>query len=240
MQMNTKTFYKFVVSLILVALLFSTGGSVTRASTIDEKSLVECNCCDQTGTKQVVALSQEDPYLVTLQLTSEVKSAEDNFGTLLWDQAFLQSTEGNPWQVVTIPIENKRTKETQLFFAGTQDGTTFRVLVFGLDLEQPKDEASQQSFNGSLKFYQPTGKLLYLAVYQDGNLRELVNRTNEVTPLGLNWGCFTACIGRALPTYCMVPCYACAVVPTPYNPFCYACAGCIGFGAFVCILNCWQ
>jgi len=238
--MNTKTLYKFVVSLILVALLFSTSGSVTQASTIDEKSPVECGCCEQTGTKDIVVLSQDDPYLVALQLTTEVKSVEDNFGTLLWDQAFLQSTEGNPWQVITIPIENKRTKETQLLLAGTQDGTTFRVLVFGLDLEQPKDEASQQSFNGSLKFYQPTGKLLYLAVYQNGNLRELVNRTNEVTPLGLNWGCFIGCIGRAIPINCVYSCSLCAVVLTPYNPFCYVCAGCIGYGAFICILACWQ
>jgi hypothetical protein len=238
--MNKKNICRFVASLVLVALLFSTGGLVTQASTIDEKSLEECGCCQQTGNNQVVVLSQEDPYLVALQLTAEVKSVADNFGTLRWDQAVLQSTEGNPWQVITIPIENKRTKETQLLLAGTQDGNTFRILVFGLELEKSNDEASQQSFNGSLKFYLPTGKLLYLAVYQNGNVNEVVNRTNEVTPMGLNWGCFLACVGRAIPTYCLATCYFCAVVLSPINPMCYACAGCIGYGAFVCILNCWQ
>ena len=229
-----------MVSLILVTLLFGTSGSVTQASTTDVASLDECGCCAQTGAKQVIYLSHEDPYLVALQLTAEVKSAEDNFGALLWDQAYLQSNEANPWQVVTIPIENKHIQETQLLFAGTQDGNTYRILVFGLEIEKSKSEGFQQSFNGSLKFYEPTGKLMYLGVFKDGILKEVVNRTNEVSTMGLDWGCFLGCVGRAIPSQCTPYCLLCAVAPTPYNPACIVCAGCVGYGAFVCLVACWQ
>ena len=238
--MKTKTVYKFVVSLVLLTLLISVSGSVTQASTTDTTSLDECGCCLQTGAKQVVVLTQEDPYLIALQLTAEVKSAEDNFGTLLWDQAYLQSTEGNPWQVITVPIENKHTKETQLLFAGTQDGNTFRILVFGLEVEKPTHEDAQQSFSGSLKFYESTGKLIYLGVYQDGILKEVVNRTDEVSPQGLDWGCFLSCIGINIPGFCLTPCIICAGAAVPTNPFCIVCAGCIGYGAFICIVACWR
>lgn len=236
--MKTKTIYKFVVSLILLTLLFSTSGSVTQASTTDTTSLDECGCGLQTGDKHVVVLTQEDPYLIALQLTAEVKSAENNFGTLLWDQAYLQSTEGNPWQVITVPIENKHTKETQLLFAGTQDGNTFRILVFGLEVEKLTHEDAQQSFSGSFKFYEPTGKLICLGGYQDGILKDAVNQTDEVR--GLDWGCFLSCIGENIPTYCLTSCIVCAGAAEPTNPFCVACAGCIGYGAFIWIVECWR
>ena len=164
--MKTKTVYKFVVSLVLLTLLISVSGSVTQASTTDTTSLDECGCCLQTGAKQVVVLTQEDPYLIALQLTAEVKSAEDNFGTLLWDQAYLQSTEGNPWQVITVPIENKHTKETQLLFAGTQDGNTF-VLVHR---EMEKWQPCYSSQTGGLNHETESGYIL-------------ANATEETTPI---------------------------------------------------------
>ena len=238
--MKTKIVYKFVVSLILLTLLLSTSGSVTQASTTVTTSHDECGGCLQTGANQVSVLTQEDPYLIALQLTAEVKSAEDNFGTLLWDQAYLQSTEGNPWQVITVPIENKHIKETRLLFAGTQDGNTFRILIFGLEVEKPTLEDAQQSFSGRLKFYKPTGKLIYLGVYQDGILKEVVNRTDEVSPLGLNWDCFLIRIAKNIPPYCLTTCTVCAGVAVSANPFCIECAGCIGYGAFICIVSCWQ
>jgi hypothetical protein len=236
--MKTKIVYKFVVSLLLLTLLFSTGGSITQASTTDTIFLDEYGCCLQTGANQIDILSQEDPYLIALKLTAEVKSAEDNFGTLLWDQAYLQSTEGNPWHVITVPIESKHTKETQLLFAGTQDGNTFRILVFGLEVENPAYEDAQQSFSGSFKFYVPTGKLIFMSEYQDGILTEVVNQTDEVK--GLDWGCFLSCIGENIPTYCLTSCIICAGAAVPTNPFCIACAGCIGYGAFICIVRCWR
>jgi len=42
--MKTKIVYKFVVSLILLTLLFSTSGSVTKTSTTDTTSLQHCVC----------------------------------------------------------------------------------------------------------------------------------------------------------------------------------------------------
>jgi len=190
------------------------------------------------------SISLDDPVLESLKQTPEAALVNDNLGELQWNQATVQSQliEDKPWQILAVPIVNTNTTEVQILLAATEDGSLFRILVFGMQSEDLKID-NGQGFSGTLKFYSPDGNLLISAIYSDGKLQSIENSTSEISPTGLNWGCFGDCLGNIgydLWIGCYSICSACASVPIPSNPICWACAGCIGAGAFLCIIACWE
>jgi hypothetical protein len=202
-----------------------------------------CSCCNKTGTS-MKSISLDDPVLESLKQTPEAALVKDNLGELLWNQATVQSQliEDKPWQILTVPIVNTNTTEAQVLLAATEDRSQFRILVFGMQPEDLKIDKGQ-GFSGTLKFYSPDGNLLISAIYSDGKLQSTENGTSEISPTGLNWGCFGDCLltmGYDLWIGCYSICSACSSIPVPYNPMCLACAGCYGVGAFVCIIACWE
>ena len=189
-------------------------------------------------------ISINDPVLESLKQTPEATLVKDNLGGLLWDQSTVQLhvIEDKPWQILAVPILNTNATEVQIMLAATEDGSQFRILVFGMQRENSEID-KHQSFSGTLKFYSPDGNLLISALYSDGKLQSIENRTNEISPTGLNWGCFGDCllaIGYDIWTGCGYTCTLCVSALTPYNPVCWACAGCLGAGAFTCIIACWD
>lgn len=203
----------------------------------------ECSCCYKTD-KSMRSISLDDPVLESLKQTPEAALVNDNLGELLWNQATVQSQliEDKPWQILAVPIVTTNTTEVQILLAATEDGSQFRILVFGMQPENSKND-NGQGFSGTLKFYSPDGKLLISAVYSDGKLQSTENRTSEISPTGLNWGCFWDClgiIGYDMWISCGSTCILCVSVFIPISPACVACASCLGASAFVCIIACWE
>jgi len=204
----------------------------------------ECSCCDKTGTS-MRSISLNDPVLESLKQTPEAALVKDNLGELLWNQATVQSQliEDKPWQILAVPIVNTNTTEAQILLAATEDGSQFRILVFGMQPENSKND-NGQGFSGTLKFYSPDGNLLISAIYRDGKLQSTEKSTSEISPTGLNWGCFGDCLWTLFTSemqqQCTYVCTSCAIAPSPLSPFCWNCAACIGGSAIVCILACWE
>lgn len=203
-----------------------------------------CSCCDKTGTS-MKSISLDDPVLESLKQTPEAALVKDNLGDLIWDQSTIQLhvIEDKHWQILAVPILNTNSTEVQIMLAATEDGSQFRILVFGMQPEDLKIDKGQD-FSGTLKFYSPDGNLLISAVYSDGKLQSTENRTSEISPTGLNWGCFGDCLWTLftseMQSQCTYVCISCAIGPSPLSPFCWNCAACIGGSAIVCILACWE
>jgi len=236
-----KSWYKLLVSLVLVALLVAPTGPTVQAGK-GEPPGSRCACCSHAGTRQQSArILPSDPLVRELRNTEDAKEVQHNFGALEWGDVTLITSEGSEWQVLVVPIKGN-TDKAQVLLAGTRDGKQFIVLAFGVNPDG-KSTNDSKGFTGSLNFYKPTGELAITATFVEGKLQDAKKLAELHNSPGLNWDCFIECLAflelELLPV-CVPSCLACAAVPMPENPLCWACAACIGGPAFFCILSCWE
>lgn len=162
------------------------------AQSVDVSTCKVCHSCDfQSG---LTWLAPDAPILRNLQMDDQIAAIQSNFGTVLWQNASLNVPKGSQWQIVVAPIApaEATSDETKILLAGTQDGTTFHLLVFGMLLEQSAKRVNP-AFSGRVTFYEAGGDKVATADFVDGET-VAVSVSNQVTPSGLNWGCFGDCL----------------------------------------------
>ncbi len=191
------------------------------AQSVDSSTYKVCHSCDfQSG---LTLLAPDAPILRNLQVDDQMAAIQSNFGTVLWQNASLHVQKGSQWQIVVVPIApaGATSDETKVLLAGTQDGTTFHLFVFGMLLEQSTKRVNS-AFSGRVTFYESGGGKVATADFVDGEpVAVSVPNQNQVTPLGLNWGCFGDCLltlGLEVWPICVPACSFCASLPAPYNP----------------------
>jgi hypothetical protein len=236
-----KSWYKLLVSLVLVGLLVAPTGLMVQAG--EGEPPERCaSCSDVGGPQQTVRLlPSNDPLVRELSDTEDAREVLHNFGALQWDQATAITYEGSERQVLAVPIRSK-TDESQVLLAEIRDGKEFVVLVLGVTYDGNTLTDHPTGFTGTLNFYNPTGELAITATFVEGELQN-VEKLAALRSPGLNWDCFTDCLlhlGLQFGSECIWLCYYCAGFFHPYNPACWGCAACIGGGAFWCIVACWE
>lgn len=242
-----KNFSVFVVLGLLIA-NFSADQIVYASSIQDDPNLCEScgtGCVNQSGVN-IQTIHQSDVILKNLRKSNEAKEALKNFGSIKWADALLMTREGNPWKVLVIPT-NSKDNEARVFLAGTKDGTTFRALVFGMEVQFSKKE-SQESIawsdaNGTVNYYSVDGGNLFSGDITNGVIRQHVEENGSVGIQSTFSSCFTDCVITAgtdpviLPT-CSAALLLCAAAPAPINPGCITLVACVGGAAFFCLVAC--
>lgn len=230
--MKTKVYRIFVVLLLFALIFLPSNGEVIPGYAQSDDG---CSSCEQ-GIHDILPISSDDLRIINLRKLPQISAVIKNYGDLVWNEATIQWVDKDKWQILAVPIKNDGGTETQILLAATQDNKDFRVLVFGMTVENPYSP----KFNGVFKFYSPEGGLSLGVIYVDGKLQE-IEKGN--TPKGLNWSCFVDCLGTLglefLPACTTTFCTFCFGLPNPYNPGCWGCAACIGGTAFTCIIACW-
>jgi hypothetical protein len=245
-----KTFSVFVVlGLLMVNNSANQTNQTVFASQIqnEEISCESCGtgCVNQSG-MNIQLIQGSDAILKNLRKSHEARTVLKYFGTIKWNDAMLMTREGNSWKVFVIPI-NSKDSEIRVLLAGTQDGVSFRALVFGMEVQFPKKELYENvvwsDAYGSLNYYSVDGITLFSGEIADGVVLQKVEGNGNIGIQSAFSDCFINCVVTAgtdpaiLPA-CTAALLLCAAAPTPINPGCITLVACIGGAAFFCLIAC--
>ena len=187
---------------------------------------------DGAGNYSIV--QPDDLAIRELRQLADIQTASKNFGDIDWKNVFLVKENGQVGYVLFFKVDNSLAT-SQVTYLVTNKATAnqhVKTLV-GRTLFNKDHMTEEQWFTasglhlGTLKFNQASKPTT------------IVNElpTNAVIPLGLNFGCFTACLSAKRIAYCTIPCRLC--IPG-ILPACSACWLCGGVAAFSCVQDCWQ
>ena len=181
-----------------------------------------------------------------LRKSSEAEQVLKNFGPLKWDDATLMTRDGNNWKVLVIPIKGK-SEEARVLLAGTQDGETFKTLVFGMDINFSKKDAKENltwnDANGTMNFYGLDGANLFSGEITNGVIQQVVDEDGTMGIQSTFSSCFGDCVINAgsdpiVLIVCSSALALCAAAPSPVNPGCITLVACVGGAAFFCLISC--
>lgn len=179
-------------------------------------------------------LAPDDPAIGNLKDIVAVGTATQHFGQPKWDAVYRIEYQETARTAYMIPYP-EAADTTFLLVGGPESGLD----EIGLVCQMRVDKAAGGQPVADTTWLTPDGQLIGSVTLRGGQVTDSSFNPVVIEPLGLNWDCFVACVGF-VPVVCYEVCIICAGVPSPYNPACWACAACIGGGAFFCILACWE
>lgn len=198
-----------------------------------------------------IELSQDDPIIIALKASEDVKHYNTEAGELLWDMASMITYDNEEtFPIIIVPIDSGEEGTLSTFVAAyNEEKGAFHSFLNNFELASLSLDGG---YTGTIEYKTVDNTTVSKTIFEKGEvLQDTEFEVGELAYRGVDVNCFINCVkpysfaslASGLPYFCSSSLSCCVPAPAPANPCCIGAAGCAlyyGGVAGYCAYQCWR
>lgn len=205
-----------------------------------EEAVVETSALNFEPT--TTPLTQDNPIIITLKASEDIKNFNTEAGELLWDMATMTTYDNEETlPLIMIPIHNENESETISMFIAAYRATDNGFLSFINSFEMDTEADVTLGYTGEIVYKTVENIIAKRVSYVNGKVTE--EQLNTALEDRFNVYCFLNCANAfGVPSSCFSAYNDCKNWRSVFNGACHRLAGCLltnGGAIASCAYHCW-